>query len=100
MSFLFSFQANPPMGAMYVFPRFELPPKAIEEARSKGQEPDVFYAFKLLETTGICVIPGSGFGQIPGTHHFRTTILPQKEKIKTMLEALKQFHLKFLKEYS
>ncbi|XP_025994302.2 LOW QUALITY PROTEIN: alanine aminotransferase 1 [Solenopsis invicta] len=94
------YKANPPMGAMYVFPRFELPPKAIEEARAKGQEPDVFYAFKLLETTGICVIPGSGFGQIPGTYHFRTTILPQKEKIKTMLEALKQFHLKFLKEYS
>lgn len=93
-------QANPPMGAMYVFPRFDLPPKAIEAARAKGQEPDVFYAFKLLESTGICVIPGSGFGQIPGTYHFRTTILPQKEKIKTMLEALKQFHIKFLKEYS
>ncbi|KYQ53914.1 Alanine aminotransferase 2 [Trachymyrmex zeteki] len=94
------FKANPPMGAMYVFPRFELPLKAIEAARAKGQEPDVFYAFKLLESTGICVIPGSGFGQIPGTHHFRTTILPQKEKMKTMLEALKQFHIKFLKEYS
>ncbi|XP_018059865.1 PREDICTED: alanine aminotransferase 1-like isoform X1 [Atta colombica] len=94
------YKANPPMGAMYVFPRFELPPKAIEAARTKGQEPDVFYAFKLLESTGICVIPGSGFGQIPGTYHFRTTILPQKEKIKTMLEALKQFHIKFLKEYS
>ncbi|XP_020292446.1 alanine aminotransferase 1 [Pseudomyrmex gracilis] len=94
------YKANPPMGAMYVFPRFDLPPKAIEAARAKGQEPDVFYAFKLLESTGICVIPGSGFGQKPGTHHFRTTILPQKEKIKTMLEALKQFHIKFLKEYS
>lgn len=88
------------MGAMYVFPRFELPPKAIEAARAKDQEPDVFYAFKLLESTGICVIPGSVFGQKPGTNYFRTTILPQKEKIKTMLEALKQFHIKFLKEYS
>ncbi|XP_077264362.1 alanine aminotransferase 1-like isoform X2 [Temnothorax americanus] len=94
------YKANPAMGAMYVFPRFELPPKAIEDAQAKGQEPDVFYAFKLLESTGICVIPGSGFGQKPGTYHFRTTILPQKEKIKTMLETLKQFHIKFLKEYS
>ncbi|XP_011877848.1 PREDICTED: alanine aminotransferase 1 isoform X1 [Vollenhovia emeryi] len=94
------YKANPPMGAMYVFPRFELPPKVIEAARAKGQEPDVFYAFKLLESTGICVIPGSGFGQRVGTNHFRTTILPQKEKIKTMLEALKQFHIKLLKEYS
>lgn len=94
------FKANPAMGAMYVFPRFELPPKAIEAARAKGQEPDAFYAFKLLETTGICVIPGSGFGQKAGTYHFRTTILPQKDKIKMMLEALKQFHINFLKEYS
>ncbi|XP_011141033.1 alanine aminotransferase 2 isoform X2 [Harpegnathos saltator] len=94
------FKANPAMGAMYVFPRFELPPKAIEAAKAKGQEPDVFYAFKLLESTGICVIAGSGFGQKPGTYHFRTTILPQKDKIKTMLESLKQFHVKFLKEYS
>lgn len=87
------------MGAMYVFPRIDLPKKAIEVAEREGQEPDVFYAFKLLESTGICVIPGSGFGQQPGTYHFRTTILPQKEKIKTMLECLKQFHLKFLEEY-
>lgn len=93
------FKVNPAMGAMYVFPRLELPKKAIEAAKKQGQEPDVFYAFKLLEATGICVIPGSGFGQIPGTYHFRTTILPQKEKIKSMLESLKQFHLKFLEEY-
>lgn len=93
------FKVNPAMGAMYVFPRLELPKKAIEAAKKQGQEPDVFYAFKLLESTGICVIPGSGFGQIPGTYHFRTTILPQKEKIKSMLENLRQFHLKFLEEY-
>lgn len=93
------FKVNPAMGAMYVFPRIELPKKAIKAAEAEGQQPDVFYAFKLLESTGICVIPGSGFGQRPGTYHFRTTILPQKEKIKTMLESLKQFHLKFLEEY-
>ncbi|XP_017877130.1 alanine aminotransferase 1 [Ceratina calcarata] len=93
------FKVNPAMGAMYVFPRFELPKKAIEAAKKQGQEPDIFYAFKLLEATGICVIPGSGFGQLPGTYHFRTTILPQKDMIKKMLESLKQFHLKFLEEY-
>lgn len=93
-------KANPAMGAMYVFPRLELPPKAIAAAKAEGKEPDVFYAFKLLEATGICVIAGSGFGQKAGTYHFRTTILPQKEKIKTMLASLKQFHEKFLREYS
>lgn len=88
------------MGAMYVFPQIILPEKAIKAAKAANQEPDVFYAFNLLETTGICVIPGSGFGQRPGTYHFRTTILPQKEKIKKMLGTLKDFHEKFLKKYS
>ncbi|XP_043603144.1 alanine aminotransferase 1 [Bombus pyrosoma] len=93
------FKVNPAMGAMYVFPRIDLPKRAIKAAEKEGQQPDVFYAFKLLESTGICVIPGSGFGQRPGTYHFRTTILPQKEKINTMLENLKQFHIRFLEEY-
>ena len=88
------------MGAMYVFPRVDLPEKAVKAAKAAGQTPDTFYAFKLLENTGICVIPGSGFGQRPNTYHFRTTILPQKDKIKAMLASLKEFHLKFLKEYS
>ena len=56
---------------------YRLKPQAVAAAEEAGQAPDVFYAFNLLESTGICVIPGSGFGQLPGTYHFRTTILPQ-----------------------
>jgi aspartate/methionine/tyrosine aminotransferase len=51
--------------------QIHLPAKAIEKAKSVGQAPDVFYAFQLLENTGICIVPGSGFGQRPGTYHFR-----------------------------
>jgi len=29
------------------------------------------YCCQLLEETGICVVPGSGFGQKDGTYHFR-----------------------------
>jgi aspartate/methionine/tyrosine aminotransferase len=58
-----------------------------------------FYAFALLEATGICIIPGSGFGQREGTFHFRTTILAQKDVIKSMLARLGDFHVKFLEEY-
>nr|CAD7572245.1 unnamed protein product [Timema californicum] len=77
----------------------KIPEKAIKKAESLKQQPDVFYAFQLLEQTGICVVPGSGFGQKPGTYHFRTTILPQPEKLKTMLENFRDFHKKFLEEY-
>merc|ERR1712223_1978528 len=87
-------------GAMYAFPRLHLPEKAIAKAKEAGQAPDVFYAFQLLENTGICIIPGSGFGQRPGTYHFRTTILPQKTALVSMLDRLKGFHVKFMKEYS
>lgn len=48
-----------------------MPEKAIAAAKSKNQDPSVFYTFELLENTGICVVPGAGFGQVPGTYHFR-----------------------------
>lgn len=31
----------------------------------------MFFCMRLLEETGICVVPGSGFGQKEGTYHFR-----------------------------
>jgi aspartate/methionine/tyrosine aminotransferase len=49
----------------------------------------------LLEEEDICVVPGAGFGQVPGTAHFRTTILPPTEKIQLMVERLKKFHTGF-----
>ena len=54
---------NPSEGAMYAFPRVELPPKALDEAAAMEQTPDSLYALSLLEETGICVVPASGFGQ-------------------------------------
>ncbi|KAJ8362090.1 hypothetical protein AAFF_G00398030, partial [Aldrovandia affinis] len=48
----------------------------------QGQAPDMFYCMKLLEETGICLVPGSGFGQRDGTYHFRVPMkapwLPEK----------------------
>jgi len=93
------FSCNTVQGAMYAFPQLHLPAKAVAAAEKAGQPADVFYAFQLLESTGICIIPGSGFGQRPGTYHFRTTILPQKDKINSMLSRIKEFHLKFLEQY-
>ncbi|KAH8362085.1 hypothetical protein KR200_002216, partial [Drosophila serrata] len=93
------YKVNPVQGAMYVFPQIEIPPKAIEAAKAKGMAPDVFYAFELLETSGICIVPGSGFGQKPGTYHFRSTILPQTDKLKLMMEKFRVFHTEFMKKY-
>ncbi|NXK43471.1 ALAT2 aminotransferase, partial [Piprites chloris] len=62
---------NPVQGAMYSFPRIDLPPKAVAAAKAQNQAPDMFFCMRLLEETGICVVPGSGFGQREGTFHFR-----------------------------
>uniref|UniRef100_A0AC34R714 Alanine transaminase n=1 Tax=Panagrolaimus sp. JU765 TaxID=591449 RepID=A0AC34R714_9BILA len=91
---------NTVQGAMYAFPRLHLPKKAVEKAKSLGQEPDFFYAMNLLESTGVCIVPGSGFGQRDGTYHFRTTILPQSELMKDMLNRFTKFHESFMKQYS
>jgi aspartate/methionine/tyrosine aminotransferase len=75
-------QCNVVAGAMYAFPRISLP-----VGRS-----DADYCMALLEQTGICVVPGTGFGQIPGTAHFRTTILPPTHQIEIVVERLAAFH--------
>lgn len=93
------FSCNTVQGAMYAFPQIKLPPKAIAAAEKAKLAPDAFYAFQLLENTGICVVPGSGFGQVPGTYHFRTTILPQIETLQVMLQKFQSFHQEFLKQY-
>lgn len=93
------FKVNVVQGAMYVFPQICIPPKAIKAAKAKNMPADTFYAFELLESTGICIIPGSGFGQKPGTYHFRSTILPQTEKLQTMMEKFGKFHAEFMQKY-
>ncbi len=75
-------QCNVVAGAMYAFPKITLPPG----------KTDVQYCMALLEHTGICVVPGAGFGQLPGTAHFRTTILPPTEKLRVVVQRLAAFH--------
>jgi alanine transaminase len=90
---------NEVMGSMYAFPSVRLPEKAIAEAQIKGVSPDSLYCFQLLEQFGVCVVPGSGFGQKDGTYHFRMTILPSVDQLKKLLQRLKEFHEKFMKKY-
>uniref|UniRef100_A0A2N9G9I1 alanine transaminase n=1 Tax=Fagus sylvatica TaxID=28930 RepID=A0A2N9G9I1_FAGSY len=90
---------NKAEGAMYLFPRVDLPQKAIKAAESVKTVPDAFYCRRLLNETGIVVVPGSGFGQVPGTWHFRCTILPQEDKIPAIVSRLTDFHKRFMDEF-
>ncbi|OBZ66458.1 putative alanine aminotransferase, mitochondrial [Grifola frondosa] len=84
-------------GALYLYPKLELPDKAVEEAERLGKSPDTLYALELLHETGICVVPGSGFGQKEGEHHYRLTCLCPG--VEEYVGALENFHRKFLKKY-
>ena len=86
-------------GALYSFPQITLPRGAIEAARRAGKAPDTFYCLKLLEATGLSVVPGSGFGQKDGTFHFRTTILPPEKDFKEIIRLFTSFHKDFMREY-
>lgn len=97
-----------PQGAMYAFVRFELPTEpgvdvesmSDEERSAYAAERDTAYCLALLEETGVCVVPGSGFGQVPGTLHFRTTFLPPRAEIGDLVCRLSTFHLRYVSRWS
>jgi aspartate/methionine/tyrosine aminotransferase len=94
-----------PRGAMYAFVNFTLPKEKGVDADSMSAEErlayeakrDSDYCLELLEQTGICVVPGSGFGQRAGTFHFRTTFLPPRDEMESLVEQLKTFHLSYVR---
>ncbi len=94
-----------PQGAMYAFVKIQLPPeKDVDVSRMNADERlayeskrDSDYCMQLLDDTGICVVPGSGFGQLPGTLHFRTTFLPPQAEIEELVVKMKSFHEQYTK---
>ena len=91
---------NPADGAMYAFPSVVIPPKAIEYAEHRGIAPDALYVLSLLDETGICVVPASGFGQKEGRFGFRTTFLPPDDKMEEAVQKLIAHHKLFTARYS
>ena len=93
------YQCSKPTAAMYLFPRVILPQRAIDHAKEAGVTPDFFYCDELLKGTGICVVPGSGFGEREGTFHYRITFLPPEEDIVGVMDILKKFHEGFMAQW-
>lgn len=89
-------ECQSPQGSMYLYPTIKLPRKAIDAAGKEGKNPDDFYCLRLLDATGVCIVPGSGFGQREGTLHFRTTFLAPGTDWVSRIE---KFHEAFMNEY-
>ena len=68
-----------PEGAFYAYPKIEIP------------EDDFSFVKKLLADKGVLVVHGSGFGQKPGTKHFRAVFLPDEDTLKRAYTAISDF---------
>ena len=86
-------------GAMYCFPNLTFPQKFMDDCVAAGKVPDAEYCTRLLLATGIVTVPGSGFGQKPGTWHYRITFLPSEEDIEGVAIKLADFHENFMAQY-
>lgn len=48
------------------------------------------YCMDMIEETGIMTVPGSGFGQVDGTYHYRiTNLVSPTEELVDMVQNLK-----------
>jgi alanine-synthesizing transaminase len=65
-----------PGGAFYAFPRIDL-----------GVPDDEFCA-RVIRETGVVIVPGSGFGQRPGTQHFRVVFLPPDDVLEKAFDRI------------
>eukprot|EP00419_Tripos_fusus_P062242 CAMPEP_0172915998 /NCGR_PEP_ID=MMETSP1075-20121228/195352_1 /TAXON_ID=2916 /ORGANISM="Ceratium fusus, Strain PA161109" /LENGTH=502 /DNA_ID=CAMNT_0013775181 /DNA_START=73 /DNA_END=1580 /DNA_ORIENTATION=+ len=79
-------------GAIYAFPRVTIKGYIMKKAISFATPADEIYCLELLERTGVVTVPGSGFGQKPGTFHFRMTILPDEDVLSGVLDSIERFH--------
>jgi alanine-synthesizing transaminase len=68
-----------PNGAFYAYPRIDIP------------EPDEIFVKELVTETGVLVVHGSGFGQAPGTKHFRIVFLPDEQVLSAAYRSISDF---------
>jgi alanine-synthesizing transaminase len=68
-----------PRGAFYAFPRIDIP------------EGDDIFVKELLMQKHVLVVHGSGFGQKPGTKHFRIVFLPDEATLTRAYTAIGDF---------
>jgi len=68
-----------PRGAFYAYPRIDIP------------EGDDVFVKELILQKHVMVVHGSGFGQKPGTKHFRIVFLPDEKTLSKAYAAIGDF---------
>ena len=70
-----------PKGGFYVFPKIE----------NNNYGSDKEFVLSLLESKGVLVVHGSGFGTKYGSGHFRLVFLPNIETLASALDKIEEF---------
>ncbi|KAM8838569.1 alanine aminotransferase 1 [Synchiropus picturatus] len=91
---------QPVEGGAFVFPRLDLPPRAVLRAKEEGMKADSFYCVRLLEEAGVLTGPGCQYGQREGSTHIRFSIMTRRDTMEELLRRIACFHLQFMKEFS
>jgi alanine-synthesizing transaminase len=68
-----------PRGAFYAYPRLEIP------------DGDDIFVKELCRQKYVLAVRGSGFGQKPGTKHFRIVFLPDEATLSRAYAAIAEF---------
>ncbi len=68
-----------PRGAFYAYPKIDIP------------ESDEVFVKELIRQKHVMVVHGSGFGQKPGTQHFRIVFLPEEQTLTKAYGAIADF---------
>ncbi len=76
-----------PEGAFYAFPKLEI------------KNSDNHFVAELIKETGVVVVPGTGFGQIPGTNHMRIVFLPPEEVLEKAYAKIGEFYKKYVDKF-
>ena len=68
-----------PRGAFYAYPKIDIP------------ESDEIFVRELIRQKHVMVVHGSGFGQKPGTQHFRIVFLPEEQTLTKAYAGIAEF---------
>lgn len=77
-----------PEGAFYAFPKIQI------------EQPDEHFVTEIIKEMGVVLVHGSGFGQVPGTKHFRVAFLPPDEILEKAYKNIGEFLAKYNLKYS
>lgn len=94
-----NFSCTTIMAGRNAFPTLHMPDTALLAAEEAKQSPDLYFASLLLEDKGICISPGTEFGQKENTYHLCFALVLAPDDLNLMLGRFKRFNQSFSEKF-